>query len=216
MSSSSSELADAGPKTPEAGPASVPAAFLPSHGADTRLFRDLRNAFRPWLLLCRACAALLPDFTFPRLRSSLLRIAGCDLAPRVTLMGRVSLVGSGAIAGRLHMGEGCVVAPRVTFGLDADITLGRNVSLSPGVTLYTATHPIGYGSQRMLPYTTAKPIVIGDGVWVGMNSLILPGVTVGRGCVVSAGSVVASDVAMNTLVSGNPAEVRATLPLGDR
>ena len=114
------------------------------------------------------------------------------------------------------MSEGCVIAPGVTFGLDADITIGRNVSLSPGVVLYTATHTIGYGSQRMSPYTSTKAIVIGDGVWVGMNSLILPGVTLGRGCVVSAGSVVAGDVAANTLVSGNPAEVRATLPFGDR
>jgi maltose O-acetyltransferase len=180
------------------------------------MFRDLRNVFRPWLRLCAAGAALLPDFTFPRLRSGLLRAAGCDLAKGVAVMGRITLVGAGPIAGRLHMSEGCIIAPGVTFGLDADITIGRNVSLSPGVVLYTATHTIGYGSQRMSPYTSTKPIVIADGVWVGMNSLILPGVTLGRGCVISAGSVVAGDVAANTLVSGNPAEVRATLPFGDR
>jgi len=109
-----------------------------------------------------------------------------------------------------------VIAPGVTLGLDADIFLGRNVSLSPGVVLYTATHPIGFGSQRMLPYTDPKPIVIEDGVWVGMQSLILPGVTVGRGSVVSAGAVVATSVPPDTLVAGNPATVRDSLPFGDR
>lgn len=187
-----------------------------SEGAGVRFFPHLRNVIRPRLLICTACAAVLPDFTFPRLRSGLLRAAGVDAAPRVAMMGRIKLVGSGAIAARLHIGEGTVIAPGTTFGLDADITLGTNVSLSPGVTLYTATHPIGYGSQRMLPYTSAKPIVVGDGVWIGMNSLILPGVTLGRGSVVSAGSVVTEDVAANALVSGNPAIVRATLPFGDR
>ena len=63
---------------------------------------------------------------------------------------------------------------------------------------------------------TPKPIVVEDGVWVGMHSLILPGVTLGRGCVVSAGSVVAQDVPPNTLVAGNPATVQQNLPFGNR
>ena len=106
--------------------------------------------------------------------------------------------------------------PRVTLGLDADIFLGRNVSLSPGVVLYTATHRIGFGSMRMLPFTDPKPIVIQDGSWIGMHSLILPGVTVGHGSIVSAGAVVTASVPPNTLVSGNPAAVQDSLPFGDR
>jgi maltose O-acetyltransferase len=104
----------------------------------------------------------------------------------------------------------------VVLGLDADISLGRNVSLSPGVILYTATHPIGFGSQRMLPYTDSKPIVIEDGVWVGMQSLILPGVTLGHGSIVSAGAVVSESVPPDALVAGNPATVRDSLPFGNR
>jgi maltose O-acetyltransferase len=177
---------------------------------------SLRRVIRPKLWFWTACAALLPDFTFPRLRSHFLRNAGCDLSAQIALMGRVKLVGVGAIASRLHMSNGCVVAPGVTFGLDGDIFIGRNVSLSPGVVVYTATHSIGYGSQRMLPYTTPKSVVIEDGVWVGMNSLILPGVTLGHGSVVSAGSVVAGSVPPDTVVSGNPATVRDTLPFGNR
>jgi len=114
------------------------------------------------------------------------------------------------------MKEGCVIAPGVTLGLDADIFLGRNVSLSPGVALYTATHSIGFGSMRMLPFVDSRPIVIQDGSWIGMQSLILPGVTVGHGSVVSAGAVLTVSVPPNTLVSGNPAAAQDSLPFGDR
>jgi len=179
--------------------------------------RTLGDRFRhPRLGFCACLAALLPDFTLSSIRASLFRSGGCDVSPRVALLGRVKLIGSGRISLRLHIGEGCIVAPGVTFGLDADITLGRNVSLSPGVVLYTATHSIGVGSARMLRYTDARPIVIEDGVWVGMNSLVLPGVTLGRGCVVAAGSVVFESVPRDTLVSGNPAVARHSLPFGDR
>ena len=178
--------------------------------------RSLANSWRPRLLFWAACAALLPDFTMAALRTYCFRKAGCDLTPQVALLGRLKLVGAGAIATRLHAREGCVIAHNVTLGLDADIWPGRNVSLRPGVVLYTATHPIGVGSQRMLPYTQAKPITIEDGAWVGMQSLILPGVTLGQGAVVSAGSVVTSSVPPNTLVAGNPATVQAVLPFGDR
>jgi acetyltransferase-like isoleucine patch superfamily enzyme len=68
----------------------------------------------------------------------------------------------------------------------------------------------------MRPELVARPIVIDDGVWIGMHSLILPGVTVGSGSVVSAGSVVVESVPPNTLVSGNPATVVGQLPFGDR
>jgi acetyltransferase-like isoleucine patch superfamily enzyme len=159
---------------------------------------------------------MLPDFCFERLRTFFFRRAGCDLAPQIAMTGRLRLVGVGAIAPRLHMKEGCVIAPGVTLGLDADIYVGRNVSLSPGVVIYTATHSIGFGSQRMSPYTHPKPVVIEDGVWVGMHSLILPGITLGRGSVVSAGAVVTTNVPPDTLVAGNPATIKDTLPFGDR
>jgi maltose O-acetyltransferase len=185
----------------------------------TRLWYEadsLRGVFDPRAALWLGCARLLPDYTLARVRAQLFRLGGCDLEPGVGLQGRVVLFGPGRGARRLHMAAGTMVGPRVTFGLDAEITIGRNVSIGPYATFYTATHAIGYGSRRMQLAVVARPIVVEDGVWVGMGSLILPGVTLGRGSVVAAGAVVTESVPPNCLVAGNPATVRETLPFGDR
>ena len=58
---------------------------------------------------------------------------------------------------------------------------------------------------------STKPVVIGDDVWIGANAVILPGVTIGRHCVVAAGAVVTKDVPDNTVVAGVPAKVIKTL-----
>jgi len=178
--------------------------------------RGLREMLRPRLWFWSACAGIMPDFALPGLRAQCYRLAGCDIGQRASVLGRPRLLGGGGIAGRLHLGEGSLVAPGVVFGLDGEITVGRNVSISPQVTLYTATHALGFGSQRMNPAMTPKPIVVEDGVWIGMRALILPGVTLGQGCVVSAGAVVTLDVPPNTLVAGNPATVQQKLPFGNR
>jgi acetyltransferase-like isoleucine patch superfamily enzyme len=61
-----------------------------------------------------------------------------------------------------------------------------------------------------------QPIVVGDGVWIGANTLILPGVTISRGCVVGAGAVVTESIEPNMYSSGNPATPRESLPFADR
>ena len=184
--------------------------------AVSREFNSLWQVLRPRLLLWTFCAKLLPEQSLSYLRCSCYRLAGCSIDRSVTLIGRMTLIGSGQIASRLHIGHGCVIAHGVVFGLDDQITVGKNVSLGPYVKLYTATHPLGFGSRRMTLKIVTKPIVIEEGVWVGMDSLILPGVTLGQGCVVSAGAVVTTSVPPNTLVSGNPATVQKQLPFGDR
>jgi acetyltransferase-like isoleucine patch superfamily enzyme len=142
--------------------------------------------------------------------------AGFDIEPNAALLGRMILTGSGNIAPRLHIGEGSVIACGIVFNLDGEIRIGRSVSISPDVKLYTATHSIGFGTCRRNPAVKIAPVTIEDGVWVGMDSLIMPGVVLGQGCVVSAGSVVTRSVAPNTLVSGNPATMQKELPFGDR
>lgn len=87
-----------------------------------------------------------------------------------------------------------------------EVRIGNNVLLGPGVHIYTATHPLEH-DLRMSGLEGGKPVIIGDNVWIGGKSIILPGVTVGNNVVVGAGSVVTRDVPDNVLIAGNPARV---------
>jgi len=103
------------------------------------------------------------------------------------------------------LGNNVVIGKSVTLGAKANINLGNHVRLSKGVVLETAYLDF---SERKLPYShLAKPITLEEGVWVGTNSIILSGVTIGKGAVVAAGSVVTKDVRAGCLVSGIPARL---------
>jgi maltose O-acetyltransferase len=187
--------------------ASVPQTVLREFGA-----WRLRPRFR----LCCAVARLLPANSFSGARTALYRAAGVRIEERVSILGRIHMSGHGDFVRRLTLQRGCVVAPDVTFKLDAEIVVEPDASLGPGVSLITATHVLGFGSRRMSPAVSAKPIRVETGAWVSVGALILPGVTVGAGSVVSAGSVLTQDAPANALVAGNPASVVQELPFGDR
>lgn len=178
--------------------------------------RALLGVAHPRLRIASAFAGLLPDFSLAPLRLHAYRAAGCDLAPQVAILGQMHFVGAGAVAIRLHVGEASIIGPEVTFGLDAEITIGKNVSIGPKVTFHTASHALGFGSRRMNPTVSPRAIVVEDGAWIGAHAVVLPGVRVGRGSVASAGAVLTEDVPPNSLVSGNPAVVRETLAFGQR
>lgn len=86
------------------------------------------------------------------------------------------------------------------------ITIGDNVMMGPGCTLTTATHPSD-PTERINGVEYAMPIKIGNGVWFGCNVTILPGVTIGDGSVIGAGSTVTKDVPANCVAVGVPARV---------
>ncbi len=112
----------------------------------------------------------------------------------------VSLI-SGQLT-QLSVGENSFVG-RAEFSVHARLTIGRCVCINDGVKILTASHDVSDPQWRML----AKPIVIEDYVWIATNALILPGVTLGRGAVVAAGSVVTKDVPPSGIVAGNPARL---------
>jgi len=97
----------------------------------------------------------------------------------------------------------------------APITIGDNVLFGPKVGLYTSNHAFDV-TERIAGACQARPITIGDGVWIGGGVTILPGVTVGDGAVIGAGSVVTRDVPARTLAAGNPARVRRDITEADR
>ncbi len=88
----------------------------------------------------------------------------------------------------------------------ANVTIGNNVFIAPNCGFYTAGHPLEY-SVRNTGLEYAKPITIGDNVWIGANTAVLGGVCIGSGSVIGAGSVVKNDIPPNVLAFGNPCKV---------
>ena len=86
------------------------------------------------------------------------------------------------------------------------ITIGGNTLFGPGVHIYAATHSLSH-IQRRTGLESGAPVIIEDDVWVGGGSIICPGVTIGRRCVIGAGSVVTKDIASGVFAAGNPCRV---------
>ena len=88
--------------------------------------------------------------------------------------------------------------------LDAGgVKIGDNVLLAPNVGLYTVGHPLD-ADLRNEGWEDAQPIVIGNNVWIGAQSIVLGGVTIGDNSVIAAGSVVTKNIPANTLAMGSP------------
>jgi maltose O-acetyltransferase len=81
-----------------------------------------------------------------------------------------------------------------------------NVACGPGVHIYAATHPLD-AEQRIQGPEPAKPVTIGDNVWIGGGAIVCPGVTIGDSSTIGAGSVVTRDIPPNVLAAGNPCRV---------
>jgi len=108
----------------------------------------------------------------------------------------------------VHMGSGSYMNFGCTILDGCKVSIGSRVLFGPNVQIYAASHPLdGHVRQGTNGPEFAKPITIGDDVWVGGAAIILPGVTVGSNAVVGAGSVVTKDVEPYTVVAGNPAKV---------
>lgn len=102
------------------------------------------------------------------------------------------------------IGKGCFIQQCCTFFGRGGITIGNEVFIGPKVNLITINHDVNPENRSA---TYGCPIVIEDKVWIGINSTILPGVKIGYGAIVGAGSVVTKDVPAMTIVAGNPVRI---------
>ena len=93
----------------------------------------------------------------------------------------------------------------------APVAFGDNVFIAPNCGFYTAGHPLD-APTRNSGLEFAKPITVGDDVWIGGNVVVLPGVIIGSGSVICAGSVVTHDVPAGVVAVGNPCSPIKQIP----
>lgn len=106
----------------------------------------------------------------------------------------------------IHIGKNFYANFNLTVVDDADIYIGDSVMIAPNVTIATGTHPI-CPELREKVYQYNLPVHIGNRVWIGAGSIILPGVTIGDDTVIGAGSVVTKDIPSGVVAVGNPCRV---------
>jgi maltose O-acetyltransferase len=111
---------------------------------------------------------------------------------------------------QIHIGK----RTYINFGavlLDvAAIIIGDDVQVGPNIQLLTPTHPLDQGLRRA-KYEAAKPIKIGNNVWLGGGVIVLPGVSIGENTIVGAGAVVTKNLPENVVAVGNPARIIRSL-----
>ena len=106
-----------------------------------------------------------------------------------------------SLGDRSGLGINCSIPP--------EVTIGNDVMMGPECMMFTSNHA---SADLTIPmnrqgFDAPRPIVIEDDVWIGARVTILPGVRVGRGSIIGAGSVVTHDVAPYSIVGGNPARL---------
>ena len=83
------------------------------------------------------------------------------------------------------------------------IIFGNNIELAPGVSIISSNHE----TTNLSKHVEGKPIIIGNNVWIGANTTVLPEVTIGNNVTIGANSVVTRDIASNSIAVGNPCKV---------
>ena len=162
------------------------------HPLKSKIFRVLWNV--TWLLLFRSTPR---GNLFRPWRVFLLRCFGAKLGKGANVLPSCRIWQPW----KLEMGAYSCLSERVDCYNADRIRLGDQVTVSQDAFLCTASHDI---TSPIMELTTA-PLILKDQCWVCARAIILPGVTLGEGCVVAAGAVVTKNIAPWTIVGGNPA-----------
>ena len=157
--------------------------------------RNIDSAWWHWLVNDVAASPALDR----RTRSKILRRAGMD-------------IGKGIVesccyffSANLTLGDYAVINQHVYLDNKEHISIGPRCGISMGSMLFTSNHEMGDDMKRWAEFKPA-PITIGAGVWLGARAIVMPGVTIGDGCLVATGAVVAKDLEPNGLYAGVPAK----------
>lgn len=149
--------------------------------------------------------SLLPETRFFNLKRYLLVSAGANIGKGVKLCSSVRLfkINNLTIGSNSWIGQDVMI-----IGGDATVTIGSNCDIGPRVTFAYGSHHLDLAGPRMAGTGLSKPIIIGDGTWIGAGAVILGGVTLANNTVVAAGAVVTKSLNRPySLVAGVPATI---------
>jgi maltose O-acetyltransferase len=145
----------------------------------------------------------LPSFTLRRLWYRRVLGARIGRGAGIHLGCHLWFYGPGQVRrGGFTLGAGSRVNRDCRLDVRGSLHIGAHVSISPEVTVLTASHGVNDPQFRV----EVRPVVMEDHVWIGTRAMIMPGVTLGRGSVVAAGAVVTRSVPPLTVVAGVPAK----------
>lgn len=111
----------------------------------------------------------------------------------------------------IHIGNNFTGNYNLTVLDIRDVYIGDNVMIGPNTLITTVGHPLSTAGRRK-HLGVAKPVIIGNDVWIGGNVTVLPGVTIGNNVVIGAGAVVTKDIPDNSVAVGVPAKVIKNIP----
>ena len=111
------------------------------------------------------------------------------------------------------IGDGTYANMNLTLIADCAVRIGKRCLIGPNVTISTTGHPIAPEHRGDGMYSF--PVTIGDNVWIGANTVVLPGVTIGDNSVIGAGSVVTRDIPANVVAFGSPCHVHRPIDAHD-
>lgn len=152
-------------------------------------------------VLCRSILKLLPLIRFRRVNVLLFRGQGFIIASSARIYSSVEIRGDISV----EIGKETFIGSKTTItGGLAKIKIGNYCDISDKVSIFCGTHIVNEIGLRSAGKGVGKDIIIGNGVWIGYGSLILPGVTIGDNAIIAAGSVVHKDVEERSIVGGNP------------
>lgn len=166
--------------------------------------------------------APLLTYTIGRLWGCLLRkMKHCVMIhASVSLQRRLSTVGQNTqispdllvdFAENVVIGDWVYIGPGGKFFGRGGLTIADHVIIGPEVTIMTSMH--NYKNARFVPYDEVEllnPVYIGRASWIGLGAILMPGVSLGNGCIVGAGSIVTKSFPDGSIIGGNPAKVIST------
>ena len=150
-----------------------------------------------------------------RLRAQLLRSCGLHIGADTTVAGPITVTGGRRASAKLSIGRRCFINVGCVFDASEPIEIGDEVALGQHVLMTTNSHA-WEEPERRAGALQPQPIRVGNGAWIAARAVLLPGVTVGDGAIVTAGAVVTRSIPPHTMAGGVPARhiKDLDLPLG--